>query len=155
VNIARSLCERSKARVILFSPRGEDAHDALPEGVLAIGDVNHQALFSRVDLIVHHGGAGTVAAALRAGVPQLVVPHIVDQFFHGRRVAELGIGPAPVRKRELKADAIESALQRLEHYRPAAERARARVAPEGGAVAAADYIEALARERTRTTALKG
>lgn len=58
------------------------------------GDVNQQALFPLMAAIVHHGGAGTTTAASRAGVPQLVVPQIVDQPYWASRVAELGIGAA-------------------------------------------------------------
>ncbi|MGW2958500.1 glycosyltransferase [Streptomyces sp. NPDC001220] len=61
---------------------------------LAIGEVNHQALFRRVAAVVHHGGAGTTTTAALAGVPQVIVPQIVDQPHWAARVAELGIGAA-------------------------------------------------------------
>ncbi|NUR48713.1 MAG: glycosyltransferase family 1 protein [Hamadaea sp.] len=61
---------------------------------LAVGDINHQALFPQVAAIVHHGGAGTTTAATRAGVPQVVVPQFADQPLWAGRVAELGIGVA-------------------------------------------------------------
>jgi vancomycin aglycone glucosyltransferase len=57
-----------------------------------VDDVNHDALFKRVAAVVHHGGAGTTAAAARAGVPQLITPMFSDQFYWSRRVVELGIG---------------------------------------------------------------
>ncbi|MBV2156444.1 glycosyltransferase [Kitasatospora sp. SUK 42] len=60
----------------------------------AVGEVNQQALFPRVAAVVHHGGAGTTTAATLAGVPQVVVPQIVDQPYWAERVAELGIGAA-------------------------------------------------------------
>ncbi|TGQ51904.1 glycosyltransferase [Mesorhizobium sp. M1C.F.Ca.ET.193.01.1.1] len=60
----------------------------------AVGDVNQQALFRRVCTVMHHGGAGTILAAARAGAPQVVVPQIGDQPYWARRVAELGIGAA-------------------------------------------------------------
>lgn len=144
VAIARELSERHCARVILHSSLAEDAGIELPPGVFATGDLDHTTLFPRVDLIVHHGGAGTTAAALRSGVPQLVVPHIVDQFFHGRRIAQLGVGPAPVPKAKLSADAIASALQNRAQYRDKAQAVRAALVVEGGAQLAADRLEALA-----------
>jgi len=61
---------------------------------LAIGEVNHQALFKRVAAIVHHGGAGTTHAAARAGTPQLVIPQHYDQHYWAGRVQALGIGAA-------------------------------------------------------------
>ncbi|MCE0535270.1 hypothetical protein LWF15_07095 [Kineosporia rhizophila] len=59
-----------------------------------VGDVNQQSLFPRCAAVVHHGGAGTTTAAARAGVPQVIVPQVVDQPFFARRVSELGIGVA-------------------------------------------------------------
>jgi UDP:flavonoid glycosyltransferase YjiC (YdhE family) len=149
VGIASELFEKYGARVILHSSYAEEAGVELPPGVFSVGDVDHQTLFPRVDLIVHHGGAGTTAAALRSGVAQLVVPHIVDQFFHGRRVAELGVGPAPVPKAKLSAAAIAQALKDRFKYWAKAQSVRASVRPEGGAKQAADYLEKLASARRR------
>ncbi len=64
------------------------------EDCLVVGEVNQQALFPRVAAVVHHGGAGTTRAAAAAGVPQVVVPQIADQFYWAERVAALGIGAA-------------------------------------------------------------
>ncbi|MDT3382409.1 glycosyltransferase [Labrys neptuniae] len=64
------------------------------EDCFLAGDVNQQALFPRVAAVVHHGGAGTTTAAARAGVPQVIVPQLVDQPFWAGRVAALGIGVA-------------------------------------------------------------
>jgi UDP:flavonoid glycosyltransferase YjiC (YdhE family) len=145
VKIAIELFEQHGARVILFSSHGEDAHIELPPGVLSCSDADHVTLFPRVDLIVHHGGAGTTAAALRSGVPQLIVPHIVDQFFHGRRIAELGVGPAPIPKPKLSAAVIADALRNRFKYWAKAQVIRAALKPEGGAKAAADQLELLAK----------
>lgn len=59
---------------------------------IAIGEVNHRALFKRVAAVVHHGGAGTTHAATRAGAAQVVIPQHYDQYYWARRVQELGIG---------------------------------------------------------------
>jgi vancomycin aglycone glucosyltransferase len=59
-----------------------------------VGEVNLQALFTRVAAVVQHGGAGTTTTAARAGVPQVVVPQIADQPYWAGRVAALGIGAA-------------------------------------------------------------
>jgi vancomycin aglycone glucosyltransferase len=61
---------------------------------LAIGEVNHQALFQRVAAVVHHGGAGITTAAARAGAPQVVIPQHYDQHYWAGRVHQLGIGTA-------------------------------------------------------------
>jgi UDP:flavonoid glycosyltransferase YjiC (YdhE family) len=147
VQIARELFEQHGARVILFSSHGEDEGVELPPGVFACSDADHVSLFPHVDLIVHHGGAGTTAAALRSGVPQLIVPHIVDQFFHGRRIAELGVGPAPVPKQKLSAAVIADALKNRFNYWAKAQTIRATLKTEGGAKQAADHLESLASSR--------
>lgn len=59
---------------------------------ISVGEVNQQALFSRVAAVIHHGGAGTTITAARAGAPQLVVPQAVDQPYWGQRVADLRLG---------------------------------------------------------------
>jgi hypothetical protein len=61
---------------------------------LAIGEVNHQALFKRVAAVVHHGGAGTTTTAARAGAPQVVIPQVYDQHYWAQRIHHLGIGTA-------------------------------------------------------------
>jgi UDP:flavonoid glycosyltransferase YjiC (YdhE family) len=145
--IARELFEQHGARVILFSADGEEDGAEMPPGVFLVGDTDHQSLFPRVDLIVHHGGAGTTAAALRSGVPQLVVPHIVDQFFHGRRIAELGVGPTPVAKNALTTAAIAAALKDRFKYWAKAQTVRTQLHMPGGTRQAADYLESLVRAR--------
>ena len=84
--------------------------DDLPDTVLPIGEVPHAWLFPRVAAVIHHGGAGTTASAFRAGVPQVIVPHIADQPYWGRRVHELGVGPAPLRRKDLTVDALNAAV---------------------------------------------
>jgi vancomycin aglycone glucosyltransferase len=87
----------------------DDAPDCI-----AIGEVNHQALFKRVAAIVHHGGAGTTHAATRSGAPQVVIPQHYDQFYWAERVQQLDIGvsyPNTAPTTELLTSALEQALQ--------------------------------------------
>jgi vancomycin aglycone glucosyltransferase len=133
-----------RARVLLFSAHAEDARLELPSRVLSVGALDHAQLFPRLDLLVHHGGAGTTATALRAGVPQLIVPHILDQFFHGRRIAELGLGPRPAKKRALAQRLLELSWSEIDAQRRRACELAHTLTPSG-APAAADYLEQLAR----------
>lgn len=82
----------------------------LPEGVMTIGTVSHATVFPHCAAIVHHGGAGTTTTAARAGVPQVVVPHVLDQFYWAGRVTALGIGTAAGRRRGLDARALAEAI---------------------------------------------
>ena len=68
-------------------------------------------LFPRVAAVVHHGGAVTTSAGLRAGVPSIVIPFFGDQPFWGQRVAELGVGPAPIPRKKLTAERLAQAIQ--------------------------------------------
>ena len=67
----------------------DDAADCI-----AVDDVSHDVLFPRVAAVVHHGGAGTTAAAARAGVPQVITPMFSDQFYWATRMVDLGVGAA-------------------------------------------------------------
>lgn len=84
-----------------------------PESMYLLKGAPHDWLFPRMSGVVHHGGAGTVAASLRARVPMLVIPHLADQFYYGRRVSELGLGSNPIPRRKLKAHSLKSALYDL------------------------------------------
>jgi vancomycin aglycone glucosyltransferase len=114
---------------------------------IAIEDVNHAALFPRVGLIVHHGGAGTTVAASRAGTPQLVVPMFSDQPYWAQRVVELGIG-ASVPFSGLSLDSLTSAIHTVLHGADAvriAERASAisgRIKTDGASIAARKLVQA-------------
>lgn len=85
------------------------------EDCIAIGEVNQQALFRRVALVVHHGGAGTTTTAALAGRPQVVVPHMYDQYYWGRQVERLNVGcSAPVVTAEVLGEALRLAPQAAE-----------------------------------------
>lgn len=81
-----------------------------PADVIVIDSIPHTWLFPRMAAVVHHGGAGTTAAGLRAGVPSVVIPFFGDQPFWGRRVQELGIGPAPIPRSRLTAERLAQAI---------------------------------------------
>ncbi|GAA2609923.1 glycosyltransferase [Actinomadura fulvescens] len=82
------------------------------DDILAVDDVPHSWLFPRMAAVVHHGGAGTTAAGLRAGVPTVVTPFFGDQPFWGERVAALGAGPAPVPFSSLTVPRLAAAIRR-------------------------------------------
>lgn len=82
----------------------------LPGTIFPLESVPHSWLFPRMAAVVHHGGAGTTAAGLRAGVPSLLVPHIGDQYFWAKRVEELGVGPKSIPRRKLTAERLAKAI---------------------------------------------
>lgn len=100
----------------------------------------HDRLLPRTSAAVHHGGAGTTAASLRAGLPTQIVPFFGDQPFWGRRVAALGAGPAPLDWRTLSAGGLAKALAALD-----AAAMRARAAELGTAIAKDRGVEVATR----------
>jgi len=95
----------------------------LTDDVLAVGAVPHAKLFPRVAAVVHHGGAGTTSSAARAGAPQVLVPHLLDQFYFARRVRELGIGVATAARRGLDFAALAQCIDAVLDNEIVAERA--------------------------------
>ena len=81
--------------------------------IRVIEHADHGRLFPLCAAVVHHGGAGTTSAAARAGVPQVIVPHLLDQYYWGRKVRELGIGPRPVPRSRLSAATLTRAVRNV------------------------------------------
>ena len=123
-------------RGILATGWGGLAVGEASDDVFVVDDVPHDWLFPQVAAVVHHGGAGTTAAALRAGKPALVCPFVTDQFFWGRRVKALNAGPSPIAQWRLTAerlaDGIRSAVED--------EGMRERAAAVGEAIRAEDGV---------------
>jgi sterol 3beta-glucosyltransferase len=80
--------------------------------VFVLDSAPHDWLFPRMSAVVHHGGAGTTAEGLRAGVPAVIVPFTVDQPFWGNRVKALGTGTELIQARELATDKLAEAIER-------------------------------------------
>ena len=72
---------------------GRFEHEQLPETVFAVDDVPHDWLFPQTAAVVHHGGAGTTGARLRAEVSTIIIPFMSDQPFWGDLVYKRGVGP--------------------------------------------------------------
>jgi sterol 3beta-glucosyltransferase len=104
---------RARVRAVLATGVGGLVASEGPDNVFLLDEAPHDWLFPRMAAIVHHGGAGTTAAALRAGRPQLICPFFGDQPFWGRRVAALGVGPQPIAQRTLSADRLTAAMRTL------------------------------------------
>lgn len=139
--------QRSGQRAILHAGwAGLGPAGQLPANIYKIDYAPYGWLFPRLASIVHHGGSGTTGFALASGVPSLVVPFAFDQFYWGARTAALGVGPAPLPFRHLRAEALAAALHQMAH--DSALRAQAatlgpRLRAEGGVQAAVRHITRL------------
>lgn len=123
----------------------------LPESVHVVDEVPHDWLFPRMAAVVHHGGAGTTAAGLRAGRPSVICPFSMDQPFWGRRVHEAGAGPQPVFQKHLTAPALAAAIQEATErtsIQRAAEALGRRIRSENGVQRGVDLIERAADRRS-------
>ncbi len=119
---------------------------SLPKNLLATRHADHALLFPRVAVAVHHGGAGTTAAALRAGRPNVVLPLLGDQLYWGRRVAAVGAAEAPIPLRSVTPEDLAGRIARActdSSLADAASRMSHVLAEEPGVEAGADFIEAL------------
>lgn len=119
--------------------RGDD------ENILTIDEVPHEWLFPRMAAVVHHAGAGTTAAAVRAGVPSIPIPIYADQPLWATRLAAIGAAPAPIPFRRLTVDRLATAIRDAlgdTRHRTAAQSIADQVADEDGAEA---VVRAVAR----------
>ena len=115
------------------------------DDVLTIADVPHEWLLPRVAAVVHHAGAGTTAATLRAGVPSVPTPVFADQPLWARRLVELGCAPAVLPFRGMAAAPLAAAIRAATSggHRGAAAALAARIAQEDGAGAVVAAVAAL------------
>ncbi|MFD4474992.1 glycosyltransferase [Streptomyces sp. NPDC058471] len=116
------------------------------DDILTVDEVPHALLFPRMAAVVHHAGAGTTAAALRAGVPAIPVPVMADQPFWASRIAALGAATAPVPFKELTAERLAEQIRRAVSeptYRKAAGAVARRMGAEDGAGQVVKAVEEL------------
>lgn len=130
-------------RLVLLSGWAGLAPERLSRDVITLSGVPHSWLYPRCRAVVHHGGAGTTAAAVRAGVPAVVVPFHGDQPFWASRVRQLGVGPTPLSRNRLTAKRLSDAIGLATTSDTLRERAAAigqLVRAEQGAIRAATLI---------------
>ena len=127
---------RTRQRGVLLTGWDGLRQTDLPDSVYAIDSIPHDWLFPRMAAIVHHGGAGTTAAALRAGVPSLAVPFFGDQPYWGDLIAALGVGPRPIPHKRLSAGRLAGAINSA----TSDPRMRANAAALGARIRAEDGV---------------
>lgn len=133
--------------LLLIGDERNRPQEPLPPGVGVFEYAPYGELLPRARAVVHHGGIGTTAQGLRAGVPALIVPFSHDQFDNAERVRRAGCGRA-LRRTTYNATSAARELRALiddPAYAESAREAGRRVRAENGAVAAADALEEVLR----------
>ncbi len=87
---------------------------SLPENIINIGNVPHSWLFKYAYCVIHHGGLSTTATVLKAGVPSIVIPHVLDQNLWAQRVFELEVGAEPLKSKELSQELL---IERIKYIK--------------------------------------
>jgi len=149
VAMISAACAQLGERALVCSAETDISHVPHSDHVKVVGTMNYAAAFPACRAVVHHGGGGTTAAGLRAGVPQLILPTFLDQMIWGTRVKRLKVGTArrfsTVTHESLVADLrIILAPQYVARAREIATRM---TKPAESVTAAADLLEAFARQR--------
>jgi UDP:flavonoid glycosyltransferase YjiC (YdhE family) len=112
IDMALNVANKTGKRVIILKPAKYELPKEANEKIYLTNPVPFELLFPHLSLAIHHGGAGTTAAGLRAGIPQVITPLISDQRFWSWRVYKLGTGPKPIPWKKLNdkrlIDAVNS-----------------------------------------------
>jgi UDP:flavonoid glycosyltransferase YjiC (YdhE family) len=143
--MVQALAQSGQRGLLLTSSSGVNETE-IPDEVFTLTEAPHDWLFPRMAAVVHHGGAGTTAAGLRAGVPTMITPIYGDQFFWGQHIARLGVGPPPIPQKHLTVERLAAALRLATSDQAMQERARAvgqHLREEDGIAQAVRIIEAI------------
>lgn len=151
VNMIRAACAELGERALICSGWADYQEIPVSDDVKVVREVNHSTVFPRCRAVVHHGGAGTTAAGLRAGVPTLILWVTSDQPLWANQVKRLKVGTGR-RLAGTTAKTLTADLRRIldPSYRARARALAARMTtPQASAAAAADLLEDWARSRRR------
>jgi UDP:flavonoid glycosyltransferase YjiC (YdhE family) len=139
--------QRAGRRGLLIQGWGGLRAGGLPDSMFDIPSVPYDWLLPRVAGLIHHGGAGTMAIALRSGSPQAIVAFGLDQSFWGRRTASLGVSPAPMNSKSITVEELTQAVESIATNATLRERALAvsdLIRQEDGVEQAVRIIEQIA-----------
>lgn len=140
----REALKNSGQRGIVLSGWGGVKYSSSKD-LLYLDAVPHDWLLPQCKMIVHHGGAGTTSAGLRAGVPQVIVPFMADQPFWARRVYKMGVGTQPMLVKHLSVECLSQTMLEAESkvIRERAQLIGQRIRSEDGVGQAIKWIESV------------
>ena len=146
--------QEAGVRGILATGWGGLHADQLPDTIFKIDRAPHDWLFPRMAAVVHHGGAGTTAAGLRAGRPTVICPFFGDQPFWGKTVHKLGVGSKPIPQKKLTVKKLAAAIKEVTSSDAIRQRAALlgeRIRSEDGVGKAVETIHAYVAQHTHIT----
>ncbi len=149
IDIILKAIQATQIRAIIAPVAGLTHRESSTDVFFLCDSVPHGWLFQRIAVAVHHGGAGTTAAALRAGIPSLVLPRAVDQFFWARRVQALGAGPRAIPQGQLTVQNLVQSLADFKNGKmaEAAQKIRAGLSAEDGVARAVEALEMILKQK--------
>lgn len=150
---AMGALQKTGQRGILATGWGGLKPGDLPATMFKLESAPHDWLLPQMAAVVHHGGAGTTAAGLRAGKPSLICPFLGDQPFWGHRVHHLGAGPKPIRQKKVTADNLAAAVAQMINTPAMQQRAAAlgrQLCAEDGLANAVDFVARVVGQRSGT-----
>jgi UDP:flavonoid glycosyltransferase YjiC (YdhE family) len=148
VAMISAACAQLGERALVCSAETDFSHVPHFENVKVVGTMNYATIFPTCRAVVHHGGGGTTAAGLRAGVPQLILPTFIDQTLWGDRVKRLKVGTA--RSFSTTDESLVEDLRTIlapQYVTRAREIATRMTKPAEAVATAADLLEDFARQR--------
>jgi UDP:flavonoid glycosyltransferase YjiC (YdhE family) len=118
--------------------------------ILYVGEMPFDLLFPRMAAIVHNGGAGTMAAAARAGIPQVALPFMADQFENRKQIVKLGIGPNTCDFKKISAQALSMAITNCIsniNYKKTAKEISQKLSQTNGLEMTVNHIEGIIKNQ--------
>ena len=146
-NILVEAVQRAGQRAIIQSGWGNLGMDSPPENICIVGYIPHNFLFRQGCCVIHHGGAGTTAAACRAGVPSITVPHLADQPYWGYTLRKIGVAPKPLHRHDMTPRRLATRINQVTSSQSMTETAKVlmkKIEMEDGLTTAVKLIEAFA-----------
>jgi sterol 3beta-glucosyltransferase len=149
VQLMTQAAHQAGRRAVIRPSQGWCDSEGSPEDVYILREAPYRWLFPQMAAIIHHGGAGTSAEALLAGVPNAVVAFGADQPYHGRRIHDLDAGPAPIKRTQLTADRLAELVTTLTRpalaarWQAGATEARSHLVQERGLEVAVERLLSL------------
>lgn len=138
--VIKALKLSGKRGIINTGGSGMNHTEGIAEDIFFVKDIPHEWLFPKMSAVVYHGGAGTTAEGLRAGVPSVIIPYGNDQFAWGRKIHELGAKAIP--RKELTAEKLSAAISstQVNEIQSKAQEIGKQIRAEKGAEKAAQVI---------------